>query len=158
MCPLLSGVLYLGIHCTIQQSMVKRIVLDFCLEYFVEFQSKTYANTCMASSWLKSSCVSKSDEQLIHCWHPSHIVVQGLHAHGSVKRPHFTMTYAHLLELWQWWLNDHRRLKQTVQVNFLCGYMLITHECCILTTFCSSLRLLELCNYSTIVGDWKQHR
>ena len=64
MCPLLSGVLYLGIHCTIQQSMVKRIVLDFCLEYFVEFQSKTYANTCMASSWLKSSCVPKSDEQL----------------------------------------------------------------------------------------------
>ena len=48
---------------------------------------------------------------LIQCWHPSHIVVQGLHACGSVKRPHLTMTYTHLLELWQR-LHDCRRLKQ----------------------------------------------
>ena len=70
-----------------------------CLEYYLGL-------------FTACSCVPKSVSKLnthvyVQCWHPSHIVVQGLHACGSVKRPYLTMTYTHLQRL-----NDCRRLKQ----------------------------------------------
>ena len=91
--------------------------------------------------WNPELCPEFVEFQSEILWIPgplhSLFLVQGLHARGSVKRPHLAMTYTHLLELWQR-LHDCRRLKQT---NFKVA-LLITHEhcmhTCILTTICSS--------------------